>query len=510
MRRVGNGFPRADAVPTRHDQGAVLFRWFPVPRLTGDRYTPPDEKIFPWKDIAFSGGKDYISPKKYHKTGGYQLPLWIEIVFYFFVFLLLLGLSAFFSGSETAFFSLSRSTLEEFRVSRKKSLQRVAELMKHPRQLLITIVLGNTIVNITTASLAAVLTHRLGIALALNPRLVLFADIVVVTMVLLIFSEILPKVVAVRKPQTYARHSSLPLTILFYFLFPISFVLARFTEFIQNWVGFSPEKAILSEGEVKTLVAMGQEQGALEKDEKEMIFSIFEFGETSVKEIMVPRTDMVCIELNTTLTQLMELIKSKMLSRIPVYKERIDNIVGILYVKDLLPLLSKRRRERLNLGRLVRQAYFVPEQKKIAELLREFQKERIHMAIVVDEYGGVSGLVTLEDIIEEIVGEIQDEFDREPPLYKKVDENTYIVDGRMPLEEINHELHLNLPTEEGVETISGFILSLLGSLPKEKESTYYNGYQFIVERVVKNRILKVRIERTQPRPNDKIENEVRH
>jgi len=160
--------------------------------------------------------------------------------------------------------------------------------------------------------------------------------------------------------------------------------------------------------------------------------------------------------------------------------------------------LTKRRRERINLEKLVRPAYFVPEQKKIDELLKEFQEQHIHMALVVDEYGGISGLVTLEDIIEEIVGEIQDEYDKEMPLYKILDERTYIVDGRMQLDEVNEELGLNLPTEEGVETISGFILKLLGALPKEKQEVMYEDKRFIVEKINRNRILKVRIEISEP------------
>lgn len=321
-------------------------------------------------------------------------------------------------------------------------------------------------------------------------------DVIVVTMVLLICSEIIPKVIAVRRPQGYASATSAVLRVLFYLFWPITILLAKFTKSVQHAVGFSEDKTLLPEDEIISLVEVSEEQGILEKDEKEMINSIFEFGETLVREIMVPRTDMVCIELNTDLNQLMDMIKDKVLSRIPVYKDQIDDIVGILYVKDLLPLLSKRNNQKFNLEKLARPPYFVPEQKKIDDLLTEFKKERIHMALVVDEYGGIAGLVTLEDVIEEIIGEIQDEYDLEQPLYKKIDDSTFVVDGRMSLEEINEELYLNLPTEEGVETISGFILSLLGSLPKADEKARYNGYLFVVEKIAKNRILQVRIEKS--------------
>lgn len=418
-----------------------------------------------------------------------------DIVFYGLTFLVLLGLSAFFSGSETAYFSLTAADIDKLRSSKKATERRVVHLMDFPRQLLISIVLGNTVVNITTASVAAILTIRICAKLNLNKEIGMLIDVIVVTMVILILSEIVPKVVAVRNPATFARSTSALLIIVFYVFYPVAYVLSHFTRFLQAKMGFSEEKTYLSEGELKTLVEVGEEHGTLQKDEREMIHSIFEFGETTVKEIMIPRTDMACINITSPLSEVMKLVKTKLHSRIPVYQERIDHIVGILYVKDLLPYLSKRPRERFSLAKLVRDPYFVPEQKKIDELLREFQRERIHMALVVDEYGGIAGLVTLEDVIEEIVGEIQDEYDREAPLYKKVDENTYLVDGRMTVEEINENLNFDLPIEEQVETISGFILNILGSLPKEKEKVEFNQYQFVVERIRKNRILKVRIEK---------------
>lgn len=418
-----------------------------------------------------------------------------EILFYLAIFLVLLALSAFFSGSETAYFSLSASDLEQLRASERHSRRRVAELMESPRQLLITIVLGNTIVNITTASIAALLTLRICRAFGFSESVGMTINVVIVTLVLLITSEILPKVIAVRSPRAYSSVTSATLKLLLILFYPVSLALSVLTRMLQNMTGISEDKMLLSEGELKDLVLMGEEHGTLEKDEKEMINSIFEFGETTVREIMVPRPDMVCVEINATLTELMEVIKSKVLSRIPVYRDRVDNIIGILYVKDLLPLLGKRRREKFNLEKLVRPSYFVPEQKKIDDLLREFKKERMHMALVVDEYGGISGLVTLEDVIEEIVGEIQDEYDAETPLFQRLDDHTFVIDGRMPLEEINEQLHLGLPTEEGVETISGFMLSLLGSLPKGKERAEYNGSIYIVERTEKNRILEVRVEK---------------
>ncbi len=373
--------------------------------------------------------------------------------------------------------------------------------MHWSRQLLITIVIGNTAVNITIASLAAVLTFQVSQTAGFNEDIIILLDVIVVTFVILILSEILPKVIAIRNAEDFSKKIVYPLTVVFYLIYPISRGLARLTKFLQTRSGLSEKRVLLTEDELKTLAEVGEEHGTLQKDEKEMIHSIFEFGETTVKEVMVPRTDMVVVDTSTTLTKVMQLVKTKLHSRIPVYKDEIDNIIGILYVKDLLPSLTKTRREPVDLQKLARPPYFVPEQKKIDELLREFQEEHIHMALVVDEYGGISGLITLEDIIEEIVGEIQDEYDKESPLYKKVDENTYVIDGKMTLEEINDELDINLPAVEGVESIGGFILNLLGSLPRENEVIRHQNLKFTVEKINRNRILKVRLEKI-PRSAD--------
>jgi len=265
------------------------------------------------------------------------------------------------------------------------------------------------------------------------------------------------------------------------------------THWLTHTLKLAKNKSLLSEEELKTLVDFGEEKGTLEEEEKEMIHSIFEFGETSVKEIMIPRIDMISISSTAEIDELLSLIKEHLHSRMPVYKETVDNIIGVVYAKDLLPFINTIKSQDTSIEKLTRPAYFVPEQKKIDELLREFQSEKIHIAIVVDEYGGTSGLVTLEDIIEEIVGEIQDEYDTDLPLHRRISENIFVVDGSMPLEEINAELNLDLPTEEGVETIGGFLFGLFGSVPKEKEIAKYNGYEFIIEKIVERRIKQVRI-----------------
>ena len=408
-------------------------------------------------------------------------------------FLILLIMSAFFSGSETAFFSLTATTITHFKKSKKPREKQIATLLAEPRKLLISIIIGNTVVNVAIASLAAILTTRLAFQYNLNSVLILFLNVVVVTLVILFFSEIIPKVIASKNSKKLAVRIVYPLTFFFYIFYPIAVVLDLMTQIFSNALGVEKDKHHLSEEELRTLVDVGEERGALQKDEKEMIHSIFEMSDTTAKEIMVPRTDMVCIEKSATITQILNLIKEKLHSRIPVFSETYDNILGILYVKDLLPLIKRRNLSEFDLTKIVRPPYYVPEQKKINELLREYQTEKIHMAIVVDEYGGTSGLVTLEDVIEEIVGEIQDEYDFETPQFQKINDFTFVVDASMQLEEINEELGLDLPTEEGVETLAGFLLGQFGTFPKSKEMITWNGYEFVIEKSTKKRIHQVRI-----------------
>ena len=402
-------------------------------------------------------------------------------------------LSAFFSGSETAFFSLTKSVINQFKKSRSKNKNKVAGLLQDSKKLLISIIIGNTVVNVSIATLAAIFTTRFSHNFELNKNLILIIDVVVITFVILFFSEIIPKIFASKTTKKLAPKLVYPLTFFYYIFYPLSVLLESITGIISTWIGIDKDKHYLSEDELRTLVEVGEEKGALLKDEKEMIHSIFEMGETTAKEIMVPRTDMVCIENGASINQVLSLIKEKLHSRIPVYQESVDNILGILYVKDLLPLIKKRNLVDFDLTKFTRTPYYVPEQKKINELLREYQTEKIHMAIVVDEYGGTSGIVTLEDVIEEIVGEIQDEHDIESPLYQKLNENTFIVNASMALEEINDELNLDLPTEEGVETLAGFLLGQFGNVPKSKETITWNGYEFLIEKATKKRIHQVKI-----------------
>jgi CBS domain containing-hemolysin-like protein len=262
----------------------------------------------------------------------------------------------------------------------------------------------------------------------------------------------------------------------------------------------------VTEEEIKTLVDAGEEGGLLEEEEKEMIYSIFEIGDTLAREIMVPRIDVLALEVDTPLPEAVEAVIRLGHSRIPVYQETIDNIVGLLYAKDLLRVW-KNQSEASSLRALLRPAYFVPETKKVDELLAELQQKRIHMAIVVDEYGGTAGMVTLEDIVEEIVGEIRDEYDaNEEASFEKVSESEYVFDARIDLDEVNELLGLSLPSGDS-DSLGGFIYSQLGHVPAPGEKVAAGAAQFEVLTVTGRRIRKVRAKRSAPVVKDKDEKE---
>ncbi|HNR66861.1 MAG TPA: hemolysin family protein [bacterium] len=411
----------------------------------------------------------------------------------------MLLLSALFSATETAFFSLNSLMIDKLAARMDKKSKRVARLLSSPRKLLIAILIGNTLVNVTVSSLAALLVTHWARINRFDPHIAMVVNIVLVTFLILLLSEISPKILAAKKPESLALYL-VPFVTLIYFLFlPFSILIDKG----MNWlIGIlkireREEDKLLQSSEINALLELGQEQGELEADEKEMIHSIFEFGDTIVREIMIPRTDMVCVSNDTSTDDLILLIKEKGHTRIPVYEETIDQIRGIINAKDLLPSVLNKRNN-INLIRLARPALFVPESKKIDDLLRLFQKERQHMAIVVDEYGGTAGLVTLEDVLEEIVGEIRDEYDQEVALHKQLDENTYLVDAKIDIYTLNELLGVAIPEKDEYDTLGGFIFELTGAVPQEDEVITYEKLEMVTVKVERNRIVKVKIRRIDP------------
>jgi gliding motility-associated protein GldE len=397
-------------------------------------------------------------------------------------------LSAFFSGSETAYLAVSRAKIRKLAKDGDPRAQVLLHLIEHPNRVIVTILVGNNLVNITAASLATSLAIEAfgskGIGIATG----------VVTLIVLIFGEITPKSYSATNAEKVALFVARPIYLLMKLLAPLVLLLSKFAKLlVKSFGGEVKLGPFITEEELKMLVEVGEEVGAIEKEEKEMISGIFEFGDTDVKEIMVPRIDMKCIEAGESIETARKLILETGHSRIPVYEGSIDNIIGILYAKDLLKYLNSKGAKPKSLREIIRPAYFVPETKKLDDLLREFQQNRVQIAIVVDEYGGTAGMVTLEDILEEIVGEIKDEYDiaEEEPL-ERIDEKQVIVDARMSIHDVNEALDINLPEEE-FDTIGGLVFNTIGRIPSPGDEVEIDGVKLRVEKMRGRRIMKVRV-----------------
>ncbi|MFQ6016084.1 MAG: hemolysin family protein [Anaerolineae bacterium] len=312
---------------------------------------------------------------------------------------------------------------------------------------------------------------------------------VVLSLLVLILSKIAPRSVATQNPEGTLLALITPAHWLSLLLSPLAYLLEGIAKLTgAKEVVPSPP---LANDELCFLIDLDEDEIVIEQEEREMIASIFQFGETLAREVMVPRIDMVAVDADTPLMDALDVILKEGHSRIPVYEENIDSILGLLYAKDLLQCLRERETPP-ELKELLRPAYFVPESKKLDDLLQELQQRKVHMAIVVDEYGGTAGLVTIEDILEEIVGEIQDEYDREEPLVEMVSENEIIFDARVDLDDVNHLMSLNLPTEEG-DTLGGLIYSQLGRVPAVDDQVILDGVKITVLSVTGRRIKKVRV-----------------
>lgn len=409
------------------------------------------------------------------------------------IFLGLLVLSAFFSGSETAFFSLSKAQVRDLRGRGEGAALRVIRLLDRPRELLITILIGNTVVNTAAASFAAIVVRRMALAAEFDPTLALILQIAGVTFVLIVLVEISPKVFALRHNERWALLMSWLIRLFWLILWPLVRLLTGFVEIAARLLGVSAKKVLFNEEELRTLAEVSEEHGVLEEDEREMIHSIFEFGETEASEIMIPRIDMVAISREATLHEAAAVVREKGHSRVPVFEGDVDHIVGVLYAKDLIGSETNGKGPRV--GEIMREAFFVPESKRISALLREFQLDKVHMAIVVDEYGGTEGLVTMEDVIEEIVGEIRDEFDTEEEVFVRQEDGDIQVLAKIEVSEFNREMGEDVvPTEEDYETLGGFIFALAGSVPNPGQKFVYNGWSFYVLNVDGNRVVSLRVQ----------------
>lgn len=408
--------------------------------------------------------------------------LWQGMLLFF-----LLLMSGFFSASETALMSLSKIRLRHMLEEEVKGADRVSDLLKNPSRMLGAILVGNNIVNIAASALAT------SIAITVfGPVRGIGISTGVMTLLVLIFGEITPKSIATERSEQISLFVAKPIIALMVLLTPVLSIIMFLTSLLVKMLGGHPNRnqPFITEEELKTMVTVSHEEGVLEGEEKKMIYNVFEFGDSQAGEVMTPRTDMVMVEKNTPFEEIVDIFKSERFSRIPVYEETPDNIIGMLNVKDLIFYDPKEVIFRME--DFIREPYFTYEFKMTTELFSEMRAKHVTIAIVLDEYGGTAGMVTLEDLVEEIVGDIQDEYDDHETEIEMVRENEYIVDGATKVDVVNEKLGLKIETED-FDSIGGFIMGEFGRLPEEGERIEHENVEFVVELIEKNRIEKLRI-----------------
>ena len=399
---------------------------------------------------------------------------------------LLLG-SGFFSASETSLMSLSKIRIRYMEEEGVKGAKLVSSLIEKSSDLLSSILVGNNVVNIAATSVSTSLFINIfgdgGVAIATA----------VMTVLVLVFGEITPKTIAANSPEKVAVVVSKPISIIMKITKPIVWVFNLLTGIIFKIMGIENDgvKPFITEEELKAMVNVSHEEGVLEMEEREIINNVFQFGDMQAKEAMIQRLDMVAIDIEDSYDEIIELFKSEKLSRLPVYQESIDDIVGILNIKDII-FLSDEEIQNFNIKNYVREAFFTYEFKKITQLLEEMKKEKSQMAIVVDEYGGTAGLLTIEDLVEVIVGDIDDEYDEEEEEIVKVSDNEYLVEGSTKISDVNEQIGINFESDE-FDSIGGFIIGYLKRIPEENELIEVGNVKFSVESIDKNRINKIRI-----------------
>jgi len=421
----------------------------------------------------------------------------IDWLYQIFLLVILLLLSAFFSGSEVAFFSIKQKNLEEDFKSSKLISRYASNLIAFPRRLLITILVGNTLANVAASIVSVYLALEIASLYNVKVNIILTIQIILITIIILLFCELLPKVFASKHPNLTIKLIVLPLYLFSMVIYPISESITELIRLTFSKIKFDKAKSAITQKEISDLAELGHERGTLEEDEQEIISSFVEFKSVLVAEVMIPRVDIVAVPYNVSNEELIDTINRSGYSRFPVYKENLDKIVGVVHAKDLLQFL--RNKSIINeetISKITRDVLFVPEGKMISEMLKEFQQKIKHMAIVVDEFGGTSGLITLEDIIEEIIGEIWDEHDPEENAIKILSPEKISVLGKVPITEVNELMGLELfPPSQDYETIAGLIINQAGDIPKEGYSFNLKNYKLTVKEVLKKRIKRIEIDK---------------
>ena len=398
----------------------------------------------------------------------------------------LLALSAFFSSSETAMMAVNKIRVRNLADAGLSSAQTLMKVLDNQPKMLSAILIGNNIVNISASSLATILVTRA------------FGDMYVgvgtgiLTLLVLIFGEITPKTSATLYSETMALRFAKPIYMIMQVLTPVIFIVDKLSQGVLRLLHVDPNKKqdAITEDELRTIVEVSHEEGVIESDEKKMIYNVFDFGDSVAKDIMVPRIDMTFIDVDATFSEVIEVFREVKYTRYPVYEETTDNVIGIINITDLLLTENQKK---FCIRDYLREPLYTYEFKKTAELMVELRKTQNNIAIVLDEYGATAGLITLEDMLEEIVGEIRDEYDEdEEDLIRRIGPREYVVEAAMKLDDLNDQLGLDLESED-YDSIGGFIIGLLDHLPEEGEEVTHKTLRFVVDKVDRNRIDKIHL-----------------
>jgi putative hemolysin len=407
-----------------------------------------------------------------------------DYIFYVSGLLLLLLFSAFFSGSETALLSLDSLRVKYLVHKQQRGAHQLERILSRPDDLLGAILVGNNLVNIAASVFATTFFVQL------------FGDrgelmtILILTPVLLIVSEVCPKTFAARHPERVSFLVLRPIMLVMLVLRPVVWLVTGLSRLLTLFVKSEP-KPVISEDEIRTLISVGEQSGVVGEDKRRMLDGIFDLSQISVRDVMIPRTEVVALEVSDSFTEVLSAVQQSSHSRFPIYQGSLDNIIGIIHSKDILRYVH--RADEFSLEKLARKPFFVPEAKRINTLLQAFQRRQVHMAVVVDEYGGMEGIVTLEDVVEEIVGEIRDEYDIDEDLICELGSGRYLLDGSIPLRAVNQRFDLGL-SEEHASTLAGFMLGELGTIPRPGDSCQVGEIRLTARQVLDHRIEEIELQ----------------
>ncbi len=407
-----------------------------------------------------------------------------EPYFYLMILALLVALSAFFSGSETALLSLDSLRIQYLVAKGRPRARLLESIRKHPDRLLGAILVGNNLVNIAASVFATVFFVRF---YGEHGELL---TILILTPVILVFAEVCPKTFAARNPERVSFWVVRPIKLTMVLLGPVVWLVTGMARLMNRFSRSETDGESISEDQIRTMISVGEQAGVVGQDKRRMLHGVFELSQIRVRDIMIPRPEVVGIEVSTPFGEVLQIAQQASHSRLLVYEQSLDQVVGVIHSKDILNYVH--RPEDFSLRDVARAPYFVPESQRISGLLQAMRQQRMHLAVVVDEYGGIEGIVTLEDIVEEIVGDIQDEYDADEVLFRELGPGRFLISGSAPLRDVNQKFELQL-SEEHATTLAGFLLHCLGTIPARGESCQAQGAVFTVRRVVDQRIESIEL-----------------